>query len=108
MTNVANAEVDTATFMKTYDAATAADKKLLNAIVAATENGMGWANTALIVQRHELALYCVPGQVSLSGEQLIDMVRRYVDQHQTFSKSPFAMVMYYALRDEYPCPPQTK
>jgi hypothetical protein len=108
VTNAANASMDAATFLKTYDSATPADQKILKAIAASTEDGMGWANTALIEQRHELALYCVPQQVALSGDQLIDMLRRYVDQHQSFSKFPFGMVMYYALRDGFPCPPQSK
>ena len=52
-------------------------------------------------------LYCVPEKVVLTGEQLIDILRRWVEskhpRHPRIEAAPVPTALLYALRDAFPC-----
>jgi len=52
-------------------------------------------------------LYCVPEKVVLTGEQLIDILRRWVEskrpRHPRIESAPVPTALLYALRDAFPC-----
>jgi hypothetical protein len=100
--NVAHAEMDANTLLRTYDAATPARKAVLSSIILAIKDGIGWANEAFVKQRNELALYCVPSDVTLTGTQLIDLIRQEVRQNQFIGEYPFGMAMLHPLQVTYP------
>lgn len=105
-TSVAHAEMDAASLLRTYDVAAPARKNSLSSIVLAIRDGIEWANETIIKQRNEPALYCVPLDVTLSGTQLIDLIR--VRQSHSVGKYPFGMALLHALQITYPCGPQLR
>jgi hypothetical protein len=107
-TSVAHAEMDANSLLRTYDAATPARKNSLSSIVLAIRDGIGWANETIIKQSNEPALYCVPLDVTLSGTQLIDLIRHEVRQSHSVGKYPFGRALLHALQITYPCAPQLK
>jgi hypothetical protein len=73
------------------------------------ETGFGWAN-AVLSDGGGKPLYCVPPKVVLTGEQLIDILRRYIEEPKTrphaIGSQELGLVLLQALRDAFPCAQQ--
>lgn len=67
------------------------------------EAGMGWANAELTTGRHQKALYCPPGNLSLVGRQLIEIARHFLGVHPDFGIYPLPAVMLKGLEETFPC-----
>jgi hypothetical protein len=52
-------------------------------------------------------LYCAPETPKLTGDQLIDILRRWVEANRTkapdIDTAPPASALLYALEEEFPC-----
>jgi|SRR5476649_1037169 hypothetical protein len=95
--------LDANTLLKLYDTASLADKKLTVNIIAATQTGMAFVNSFLKITRKEIPFYCPPGKVSLTGEQMLDMIRRQVKDHPVDGTKLYQLVMLNALQEVFPC-----
>jgi hypothetical protein len=94
-----------------YDKGTRDEQQLLEWGLAQTENGLSWANTYLKVNRKEQPLYCPPDKMVLTGNQILDILRRAKDDQPypggtTVGESPFGLAMIFALQSTFPCPPK--
>ena len=104
LSTAAHAEVDTATILRHYDEADLATKKYIAEKIADIENGMSWANADLL-SRKQSPLYCPPQTMVLTGEQLIDILRREIkDEPWESTRLSFPAVLITALEKVFPCP----
>ena len=100
-------QTDLDTFLRGYDLAEQAhdleSNRIYQAILGHEVDGMDWANTALKESRKELPLYCVPANLALTNNQLIDIVRRMRTDVPSLGKSPVGLVILFALQKTFPC-----
>jgi hypothetical protein len=96
---------DVNTLLNLYDniASPGQRQKIVDA-VSNTEQGMVIANSYLQAFRNEVPLYCSPPNLALTGEQLIDILRREVEQNQRLYKGKsWSLVLIFALQKIFPC-----
>lgn len=101
------AKADIANMLEKYDHGTATEKSFVKAMLMATEAGFSAANAELRDERGQTPLYCAPDTVSLSGEQLIEMLRRWVEAKRAdeprIETGPMPTALLFALEDAFPC-----
>jgi hypothetical protein len=66
-------------------------------------DAFAWSNTALI-HDGSTGLYCPPSRIALTDDQLLDMLRRFVEAKPSFGTDPVGMVLLLSLKDAFPCP----
>jgi hypothetical protein len=66
------------------------------------EQGMDWYNTQLEYVGGK-QLYCAPGKLALTVDQILGIVERYLDKHGTIRKDPVGAVLLTALIETFPC-----
>jgi hypothetical protein len=76
-------------------------KEYVAKIVQATGRGFSWANTA-IARRGQSPLYCQPNNLVLTGEQIIDIIYRFVEINPALEKATWKAVMLKALENLFP------
>jgi hypothetical protein len=101
----AQAEVAAKVFIRNYGAANLATQKVMRETLEWVASGIGWANTDLH-SMHQQRLYCQPGKLALTGEQLEDMLERHVQEELFAADYPFGLVLLESLKKVFPCPPQ--
>jgi hypothetical protein len=77
-------------------------KEYVAKIVQATGRGFSLANTA-IARRGQSPLYCQPNNLVLTGEQIIDIINRFVEINPALEKATWEAVMLEALENLFPC-----
>jgi hypothetical protein len=77
-------------------------KEYVAKIVQATGRGFSLANTA-IARRGQSPLYCQPNNLVLTGEQIIDIISRFVEINPALEKATWEAVMLEALENLFPC-----
>jgi hypothetical protein len=77
-------------------------KEYVAKIVQATGRGFSLANTA-IARRGQSPLYCQPNNLVLTGEQIIDIIYRFVEINPALEKATWEAVMLKALENLFPC-----
>jgi hypothetical protein len=75
----AHAEVDLKRCLEDYDRADIAEKQHLAERILDMQYGMAWTN-AVIEAETGTHLYCPPQTSALTGEQLVDMLRKNAAQ----------------------------
>jgi hypothetical protein len=98
----AHAEMDAHTFLRNYDAGTLDSRKAMEFWLSSIELGMDWENS-ILQHDHRVALYCTPPKLNLTGNQLVDMVRRYTTDIKPADILPVGLVMLDALETTFPC-----
>jgi hypothetical protein len=96
---------DVNALLNLYDNIASPDQrqKIVDA-VSNTEQGMVITNVYLQAFRHEAPLYCAPTNLALTGEQLIDILRREVETNQRLYKGKsWSLVLIFALQKIFPC-----
>jgi hypothetical protein len=69
---------------------------------------MSWMNVAL-KERHDQPVYCVPNNLVLTGDKLIDIIRKEVEKTPSLATSPVGLTILFGLEDEFlPCKPNSK
>jgi hypothetical protein len=71
-------------------------------IVQATGRGFSLANTA-VARRGQSPLFCQPNNLVLTGEQIIDIIYRFVEINPALEKAVWEAVMLKALENLFPC-----
>lgn len=67
-------------------------------------SGIDWTNTAIPMMKKGSPLYCPPPKLSLTIEQVENILVRYVESKPSEAQDPIGFVMLKAFRDIFPCP----
>ena len=68
------------------------------------EKALGWANTALRAQRmSRRALYCLPNDLVIEPQELIDMLRDAVWDEPRLGERPIGFAVLVTLQKAFPC-----
>lgn len=98
---------DIADVFRQYDQGTVADKNFVKTLIVGIADGLGAANDQL-QETGKPMLYCSPASIKFTGDQLIDILRRWVEANRAkaprIDTAPPAMTLLYALKDAFPCP----
>jgi hypothetical protein len=98
-------------FLAQYDAAersSSIERSTWERHVLDTENGFSWANSMMHVGRHQTPLYCKPGKVEFTSKQLVDILRRYLEENKDLGSKPMALVLMMALQEDFPSKAEQK
>jgi hypothetical protein len=86
------------------DSSTLESKKFWEKKVEDLQYGMSWTNFYLKIVRHESEIYCPPANIVLTGGQIIDMLRRNIQERQQIGSEPFGLAILSMLTTTFPCP----
>jgi hypothetical protein len=103
----ANAEDDfntTTGLLASYDKADPAKKSNIETMLVFAAEGTGYANATLIRDRKEQPLYCQPGNLDLTGSQLVQILRQQIKERPYYAAIPPADTLLDALQNTFPCP----
>jgi hypothetical protein len=98
----AHAEVDLKRFLENYDGAAIAEKQHLAERLSDMQYGMAWTN-AVIEAETGTHFYCPPQTSPLTGEQLVDMLRKNAAQDPRLNNISFGLAILSTLRKTFPC-----
>jgi hypothetical protein len=100
------AQATIADVFQQFDHGTVADKDFVKTLVAGIADGISALNDELNDNGKPM-LYCAPENTKLTGEQLIDILRRWVEANRTkapdIETAPTAAALLYALEEAFPC-----
>ena len=91
-------------FLKEYDAANSDKKTQLEREILGVEYGFILANGHLEGVRKQPRLYCQPDQLSMTGPQIVSMLRRQTQQQPESEKWPTGAGMLQTYINTFPCP----
>lgn len=94
--------VSTDEMLAAYDHGDDNARQLILLGLTQTEGGMELANAELKA-RGQAPLYCAPPQLMLTGEQILDMLRRYDGSHPEIGPGSYAVAILRAAEDVFPC-----
>jgi hypothetical protein len=94
--------INTGDLLAAYDHGDGNARQLILLSVAQVEGGMALANAEL-KSKGAAPLYCVPSQSVLTGEQILDVLRRYASNHPEIEQSSYAVAILKAAEDVFPC-----
>jgi hypothetical protein len=94
--------VDADRFLSEYAALPPDGKRILGNHLSAIEEGFGWANAALN-DRHEQKLFCQPGHLALTHDQLVDILRKEVEEVPPTGHMLVGLALLFALQRVFPC-----
>ena len=96
----ARASYDVAEALQKFDTATPVEKSIIKGLIKANADGFAIANWDL-KQNGKPPLYCEPVKITLTAEQLIDILRQWAKAHP--SNFPTVMALLFALKEAFPC-----
>ena len=91
-------------FLQEYESASASLRETMESFVFDLNEGMGWLNDYLATARHEPRVYCPPDKLTLTGNQLVEILKKFVQRDQQYGDYPVGAALVYALKDVFPCP----
>ena len=81
-----------------------AQRMMIASNVSNIERTLGWANTALRAQRRSRrALYCLPHDIIIESNELVDMLRDAVWDEPRLGETPIAFAVLVTLQKAFPC-----
>jgi len=102
----ASAVADIADVLQKLDHGTVADKSFIKTLFIGIGEGFDTANDQLKMNNKPM-LYCMPVTIKLTGDQLIDILRRWAEANRAkaprMDAAPPAQALLYALEDAFPC-----
>jgi len=99
------AEMTVKELLRQYDSGNAKDRAFIEGMINQTNNGLGWANSHLIVSRHEQPIYCEPNKYASTGSQIIEMLRREMGETPELGGYPFGLGIMTVNIRVFPCAP---
>jgi hypothetical protein len=100
------ARADIADVFRQFDRGTSADKDFVKTLILGIEDGFEAANDELKANGKPM-LYCAPEAIKFTGDQLVEILRRWVDTNRVkaprLEAAPPATALLYALEDAFPC-----
>lgn len=82
---------------------TVAQRMMIAKNVASIEAGLGWANTAVRAQRMQKGLYCLPDDLTIAPQELIDMLRDARGDEPRLGDRPIGFALLATLQRSFPC-----
>jgi hypothetical protein len=71
--------------------------------LASIETALGWANTALRVQKMQSGLYCLPDDLMIEPKELIDLLRDALWDEPRLGNLPIGFAVLATLQRAFPC-----
>lgn len=99
----ANAEEPLRDLILDYKNANVTHREFLELLIASNENGIAWANAELRTVRHETRMFCPPEKVSLTGNQIMDILEREMNAKPFVGQYPYGLALLLTLEDTFPC-----
>jgi len=97
------AEEDMNTALQAYDSGNSTDRKTEEIVFLNAQAGMWWANSVLFYRKQQ-PLFCPPDNAApLPGPQILEMVRRQVNENPVFGNMPYGLAILSTLQIIYPC-----
>jgi hypothetical protein len=78
-------------------------RKTITSNLASIETALGWANTALRVQKMQNGLYCLPDDLMIEPQELIDMLRDALWDEPKLGHLPIGFAVLATLQRAFPC-----
>jgi hypothetical protein len=100
--SAAQAEMDATKLLQTYDKATPVEQNIIAQNLNLVEMGMAYANAELTNHNRSL-IYCTPAHLSLTGQQLVNILKNQLEETPAVGSLPFGAVMIAALKRVFPC-----
>ena len=100
------AEPSLTEILRDYDnsALSVAQRMMIVSNLASIEKAFGWANTALRAQRmRRRALYCLPDNLTIEPQELIDMLRDALWDEPRLGDTPIGFALLVTLQRGFPC-----
>ena len=99
----ATAEEDMNTALRVYNSADSTDPKTEEIVFLNAQAGIWWANSVLIYRKQQ-PLFCPPDNAApVPGAQVLEMVRRKVDENPVFGQMPYGLAILITLQKTFPC-----
>lgn len=95
----AHAEESASDLLRKYDVAGNEQRYRIELILSSTENGMSWFGAEARVD-----LYCLPKNLALTGNQIIDIMRRQISEVPSIGAQPYGFAVLQSLKRVFPCP----
>jgi hypothetical protein len=93
----------TAHFLEMYNGGDASERTLLQLSIIGADSAFVTANAELKTNGKE-PLYCQPEHLSLTPEQVVDMVEKGVAENKDLATVPVTVVMLEVFKRTFPCP----
>jgi hypothetical protein len=93
-------------FMHSYDNGNVTDRAIAEIGISQMEQGFAWMNAYLVATRREPAASCQPGNLALTSEQVIDIMRRETAKYPALQDKPIGLVLLRGLIATFPCEAQ--
>ena len=80
----------------------AKEPKIVEVLVQHTYDGILWSE----VYHKDLGgrkLFCPPTKLALNGNQLLDIMRQFLEAHKSSAELPMGLVLVMAVKDTFPC-----
>jgi hypothetical protein len=100
------ARADIADLFQQYDHGATADRDLVKILIVGVEDGLGAANDELKATGNAM-LYCAPETDRFTGDQLVEILRKWVEANRSkaprLERAPPATALLLALEGAFPC-----
>jgi Rap1a immunity proteins len=93
-------------FLKLHDEPLGADATETQ--IMGVQRGFIEANAFLTGTRREAPMYCQPETLSLTADQLVDMLRRGVKENPELDEGNLASALLAVMQHTFPCPQSSK
>jgi hypothetical protein len=97
-------QADIADVFRQFDRGTVADKDFVKTLILGIEDGFEAANDELKANGKPM-LYCAPEAIKFTGDQLVEIMRRWVDTNRVkaprLEAAPPATALLYALKTRF-------
>lgn len=97
-------ENTTSNFLKDYDDGDAKVQTGLREIIRGFYVGMSWTNQFVQAVQKQPAVYCAPGKMVMTSEQLVEILRSQAKDNKVIADAPVALGLLYSIRAVFPCP----
>jgi hypothetical protein len=67
--------------------------------------GFEWMNIAIQAEGKMSPIFCTPPKLAITTEQAVDMLNRYLKDHNTKASDPIEIYLLDALKETFPCNP---
>ncbi|WP_394101601.1 Rap1a/Tai family immunity protein [Xanthobacter wiegelii] len=78
--------------------------ELARTYIEGLSSGIDWTNTAISTMKKGSPLFCPPPNISITIEQVENILIRYLANKPSEAQYPVGFVMLKAFRDTFPCP----
>ena len=59
---------------------------------------------AVAMMPNESRPTCIPGKLAITNSQADDIVMRYAEKYQPEGDTPVGIILFFGLKDTFPCP----